>query len=316
MHPCAFFSRKSAPAEQHYDFGNQELLAVKMVLEEWRHWLEGAKQLFVVWTDHKNLEYIRSAKRLSFRQARWALFLNHFDFSLSYRPGSLNVKPDALSHQFQSDSGPTLPESVLPSKVVIGVITLDIEAKVKQGQADHPAPSACPENRLFDPANLDSQVLQWGHSSRLACHPGVRRTLALLRQRFWWGSMEEDTNEFVAACQICSQHNSARHAPSGLLQPLPIPPRPLSGRGVSGGLGGLWTERALLGPISSRISIGSILTSLVGRQEPSLEGGVLSQIQSSHNIFIVLSFLHVLILMSFQNSATSPALHHLVPRIP
>ena len=51
------------------------------------------------------------------------------------------------------------------------------------------AVSSATENRLFVPANLRSQVLQWGHSSRLACHPGVRHTLALLRQSFWWGSM-------------------------------------------------------------------------------------------------------------------------------
>ena len=131
-----------------------------MALEEWRHWLEGAEQPFVVWTDHKNLEYIRSAKRLSSRQVRWALFFNRFDRFLSYRPGLKKVKPDALSRQFQADSGPTLSENILPSKVVVGVITWDIEDKVKQGQADHPAPSACPENRLFVPANLRSQVLQ------------------------------------------------------------------------------------------------------------------------------------------------------------
>lgn len=40
--------------------------------------------------------------------------------------------------------------------------------------------------------------------------------------------MEEDTKGFIAACQICSQHKTARHAPSGLLQPLPIPHRPWS----------------------------------------------------------------------------------------
>ena len=228
MHPCAFFSRKLSPAEQHYDIGNRELLAVKMALEEWRHWLEGAEQPFVVWTDHKNLEYIRSAKRLNPRQARWALFFNRFDFSLSYRPGSKNIKPDALSRQFQSDGGPSVPEGILPSEVVIGAVTWDIEDKVRQGQDDHPAPSACPVDRLFVSANLRSQVLQWGHSSRLACHPGVKRTLALVRQRFWWGSMEEDTKEFVAACLTCSQHKSARHAPSGLLQPLPIAHRPWS----------------------------------------------------------------------------------------
>lgn len=40
--------------------GNWELLAVVLALQEWRHWLEGSEQPFVVWTDHKNLSYLQS----------------------------------------------------------------------------------------------------------------------------------------------------------------------------------------------------------------------------------------------------------------
>ncbi|KAK3525120.1 hypothetical protein QTP86_016571 [Hemibagrus guttatus] len=64
LHPCAFFSHKLNLAERNYDIGNRELLAIKLALEEWRHWLEGARHPFLVLTDHKNLEYLRAAKRL------------------------------------------------------------------------------------------------------------------------------------------------------------------------------------------------------------------------------------------------------------
>jgi len=74
LHPCAFFSRPLSLAEQNYDVGNWQLLAIKLALEEWRHWLEGAKQPFTVWTDHKNLTYLQNAKRLNSHQARWSLF--------------------------------------------------------------------------------------------------------------------------------------------------------------------------------------------------------------------------------------------------
>lgn len=116
VHPCAFFSKRLSPAERNYDVGNRELLALKLALEEWRHWLEGAAKPFLAWTDHKNLEYIRTAKRLNSRQARWALFFNRFDFTLSYRPGSRNVKPDILSHQFEPENAPRTPRpsSLLP----------------------------------------------------------------------------------------------------------------------------------------------------------------------------------------------------------
>ena len=42
VHPCAFYSHRLSPAERNYDIGNKELLAVKLALEEWRQWLEGA----------------------------------------------------------------------------------------------------------------------------------------------------------------------------------------------------------------------------------------------------------------------------------
>ncbi|KAK3556936.1 hypothetical protein QTP70_022432 [Hemibagrus guttatus] len=70
LHPCAYFSKKLSPAEQNYDIGNRELLAIKLALEEWQHWLEGAIHPFEVITDPKNLQYLREAKRLNPRQAR------------------------------------------------------------------------------------------------------------------------------------------------------------------------------------------------------------------------------------------------------
>lgn len=50
---------------QNYDIGNRELLAIKLALEEWRHWLERARHLFLVITDHPNLKYLHDAKRLN-----------------------------------------------------------------------------------------------------------------------------------------------------------------------------------------------------------------------------------------------------------
>lgn len=85
------------PAEVNYDVVNRELLAVVLALQEWRHWLEGSAQLFVVWSNHKNLLYLQNTKRLNSRQAQWELFLSCFKFSLTYLTGSCNIKPDALS---------------------------------------------------------------------------------------------------------------------------------------------------------------------------------------------------------------------------
>ncbi|KAK1797203.1 hypothetical protein P4O66_008285 [Electrophorus voltai] len=122
LHPCAYFSQHLSPAERNYDVGNRELLAVKLVLEEWRHWLEGAKHVFLVWTDHKNLAYIQQAKRLNRRQARWGLFFARFDFTISYWLGTKNIKPDALSHQWESSLPSAPPLTIIPGARVLAPI--------------------------------------------------------------------------------------------------------------------------------------------------------------------------------------------------
>lgn len=230
MHPCAFLSRRLSRAERNYDVGNRELLAVKVALEEWRHWLEGAALPFTVWTDHKNLDYIRQAKRLNSRQARWILFFNHFSFTLSYRPGSHNIKPDALSRLYNPESDTKEPEPILPLNRVVGTVTWRIEKEVKQANGEAPPPSGCPKNCLFVPAELRPQVVHWAHTSLLSCHPGVRRTIHAIARRFWWPSMEPgpEVREYIDACLVCATNKTSSGLRMGLLQPLPIPSRPWS----------------------------------------------------------------------------------------
>uniref|UniRef100_A0A8K9WM10 Gypsy retrotransposon integrase-like protein 1 n=1 Tax=Oncorhynchus mykiss TaxID=8022 RepID=A0A8K9WM10_ONCMY len=83
-------------------------------------------------------------------------------------------------------------------------------------------------NLLFVPVPTRLAVLQWAHSAKLAGHPGVRGTLASIRQCFWWPTREHDTRRFVAACSVCAQTKSGNSPPAGRLRPLPIPSRPWS----------------------------------------------------------------------------------------
>ncbi len=228
VHPCAFLSHRLSPAERNYDIGNRELLAVKLALEEWRHWLEGSGVPFIVWTDHKNLEYIRTAKRLNSRQARWALFFGRFEFTLSYRPGSKNIKPDSLSRIFDRSERPSTPECILPENLFVSTLVWEVEAKVKTALEGVTPPVECPPNRLFVPEGLRSDVIQWGHCSNVACHPGVSRTKFLVKQRFWWPRMAHDVHSFVLACSVCAIGKTSNRPPDGLLQPLPVPSRPWS----------------------------------------------------------------------------------------
>jgi len=68
-HPVAFYSKSLSSMKWNYKIHNKEMLAIIHVLEEWRHFLEGAIYLVEIWTDHKNLEYFMMAKKLNCRQA-------------------------------------------------------------------------------------------------------------------------------------------------------------------------------------------------------------------------------------------------------
>ncbi len=221
--PALFFPHRLTPSERNYDIGNKELLAVKLALEEWRHWLEGAGVPFLVWTDHKNLEYIRSAKRINSRQARWALFFGRFNFTISYRPGSKNGKPDALSRIFEVETGSSSPVPIVPPNRVIAAVTWEVESRVREALDGVTIPARCPEGLLFVPESVRTSILQWGHSSKLACHPGAARTLALIKQRFWWPSVARDAREFVLACPVCAVGKGSNRPPVGLLRPLAYP---------------------------------------------------------------------------------------------
>ncbi|KAK3548493.1 hypothetical protein QTP70_013327 [Hemibagrus guttatus] len=231
LHPCAFFSRKLNPAERNYDIGNRELLAVKLALEEWRHWLEGAKHPFTVLTDHKNLEYLRAAKRLNPRQARWALFFTRFNCTISYRPGSKNTKADALSRMFAPEESPETPEPILPENLFVSPITWSEETLPPTSTSTY-TPPGCPPGSQYIPRARRTALIHSAHTSLGTGHPGIHETLSLLKERFWWPNMTVDVRRYVQGCEGCAMSKDPRHLPAGKLLPLPIPSRPWSHLGV------------------------------------------------------------------------------------
>jgi hypothetical protein len=46
-HPVAFLSKALNPVERNYEIHNTEMLGIIQVLEEWRHYLEGARHLWI-----------------------------------------------------------------------------------------------------------------------------------------------------------------------------------------------------------------------------------------------------------------------------
>ena len=97
--PVAFLSKSLNETERNYKIHDKEMLAIVRGLEAWRHLLEGAQFKFKIWMDHKNLEYFMKAQKLNRRQARWALYLSRFNFTLKHVAGTKMEKADGLSRR-------------------------------------------------------------------------------------------------------------------------------------------------------------------------------------------------------------------------
>ncbi|KAK3572216.1 hypothetical protein QTP86_027122 [Hemibagrus guttatus] len=110
---------KLTVAEGNYDVGNRELLAIKAALEEWRHWLEGARHPFQVLTDYRNLEYLRG---------------------------------------FETANDPGKPELILPATAILAPVQWDLMEEIRRAHSYEPPPASCPPDRTFVPQLFRQQA--------------------------------------------------------------------------------------------------------------------------------------------------------------
>lgn len=59
-----------------------------------------------------------------------------------------------------------------------------------------------------------------------AAHAGYHRTYNRIAATYYWPKMSRDIKLYTSTCDICQKSKPRRHAPAGLLQPIPIPSQP------------------------------------------------------------------------------------------
>ena len=89
--PVAFHSQSLHNAEKNYNTHNKELLAIFESFKVWWHYLEGSGLPIDTVTNHKNLEYFTSTKKLTCRQARWSEYLSQFHMKIRFRPSNKHL---------------------------------------------------------------------------------------------------------------------------------------------------------------------------------------------------------------------------------
>jgi hypothetical protein len=257
-HPVAFMSKSFIEAERNYDIYDRELLAIIRALEEWRHYLEGSPHPVEILSDHKNLEVFREARKLSRRQARWALFLTRFNFHITHVSGKTAGKPDALSRRADHDTGDADNEDVtlLPTSLFVKTITFslppisdDLMRRFRNCQqidetvievlrsiaANKSTPLTATlkkhwsvqdglvfySGRLYVPNDLALRrdMVRIHHDLPSAGHPGRLKTLDLIQRSIWWPGMRKFIFAYVDGCATCQATKNLPNRP-----PIPLLP--------------------------------------------------------------------------------------------
>jgi hypothetical protein len=94
----AYGSKTLSEAEKKYDAYRRELLSIVFFTEKFRDYLEGKP--FIVRTDHRPLEWIKSQNSLPCQLARWALKLESYQIEkIIHRAGKQHTNADPLSRR-------------------------------------------------------------------------------------------------------------------------------------------------------------------------------------------------------------------------
>jgi hypothetical protein len=249
-------SKSFTPAERNYEIYDRELLAIMTALENWRHYLMGAKHKFEIWTDHANLQYFKKAQKLNRRQARWLTELQEYDFTLHHLPGKANSKADILSrrpgfNKGEDDNEDTilLPESLFftaNSLFIASIVQIEptpfiprilrnsqnLDKSVKDALEKHSPEFKTEEDGtltyhdlIYVPLDKDlrADIISYHHDTRLSGHYGENKTIELIRRRYWWPTLRWDVKLYIRGCEACQWTKSKRIPQKTPLHPFEPP---------------------------------------------------------------------------------------------
>ena len=263
--PVAFLSKSLNETERNYEIHNKEMLAIIRGLEVWRHLLEGAQSKFEIWMDHKNLEYFIKAQKLNRRQARWALYLSQFNFTLKHVAGSKMGKADGLSRRADwkvgvekdNENQTLIKDNWICSmyEVVVEGPEVDMLEKIKKARSkDEDIVRVVEEMKkagvrelhgnewkiegelvlkegkvyVLKDEELRAEVIQLHHDVLAAGHGGRWKTVELVTRNYWWPGVTRDVGRYVEGCDLCQRMKNRMEEVVGKLKLSELPKKPWS----------------------------------------------------------------------------------------
>ncbi|GFT94532.1 transposon Tf2-11 polyprotein [Trichonephila clavipes] len=223
LQPLAFFSRKLTSSEKSYSAYDRELLAIYSAIRHFRYMLEARD--FTVFTDHKPLTYAfrQKSDKCSPRQIRQLDFISQFTTSIVHIPGSDNIAADVLSRV----SAITFPSQIdydciaetqqtdqeLHTLIASGTSLELKKVTFPNSSTEIMCDLSTGTARPYIPKQHRQDVFSAMHN---LSHPGIRRSVHLMKQRFVWPSISSDVAKWARHCLACQKSKIHRHTRSPL----------------------------------------------------------------------------------------------------
>jgi transposase InsO family protein len=231
-HPIAYTSKHLNDLQIKWCTTEKEAYAIYHTVKTFFPYLFGTT--FTIVTDHASLKYLMGKREPTGRLARWSLYLQQFDMEIHYRPGKLHQNADALSRC-------PVYAIVTPKFFVDDWIIAQQEDKFckmlmeKQTGKERPdhfgeedsfkiLPSglwATSREKIVVPMEFQKEIMVRYHDHKLAAHMGIEKTLANIRNKYFWPKMARDVRIHVTNCLICAKRKAAK-ACKAPLQPFPV----------------------------------------------------------------------------------------------
>ncbi|XP_058449045.1 uncharacterized protein LOC131429006 [Malaya genurostris] len=203
----AYFSKKLSSTQRKYASVEKECLGVLLAIEHFRHYVEGTR--FKVVTDARSLLwlFIIGVESGNAKLLRWALKIQSYDIELEYKKGKNNILADCLSRSVET----------------ISLQQADLEYR-NLATRIYKEPTKFPDFRVIDEriwklVKQDSKIedarFQWKSYPPMAereelvrdvherAHLGAEKTLAALRERYYWPRMSSEVKRFCRRCLTC-----------------------------------------------------------------------------------------------------------------
>ena len=228
--PIAFFSEKLSGASLKYPTYDKELYALVRALETWQHYLWPRE--FVIHTDHESLKHLKGQGKLNKRHARWMEYIETFPYVIRYKQGKENIVADALSRRYVLLT--SMSAKMLGFEYVKDMYADDADFSNVYVACDKAAFGKFykhdgylfKESKLCLPnCSMRELLVREAHGGGLMGHFGVKKTLDILHEHFFWPKMKRDVNRICGRCITCRKAKS-KVLPHGLYTPLPVPSEP------------------------------------------------------------------------------------------